>query len=1450
MKPYRKILLTFGAFLALASAAAQPPRSLFTEYSSMDGLAHNNIHDIFTDSRGFVWLCTWSGVSRFDGYHFKNYCTDPHNLPVRHNRFRSVDEDLRGDLWFRTYDDRLYRFDRLSETFHDVGDGMAQLSGQSYKAGNLLCLRHSHKVWVEYQGLGLAGYSCRPDGTIATDNRMGDARLGADIAFLTEDSNGSVWVVGDGDKISVIDTLGSVKSILKADSRITAVAETATLMSFASDRRIYRIDKNSLLPLTEALLDTDKITVLTAEGDMLYVGTLNGGLYTLAVTDSSPVAAKATGERPSRIRNLAVDSHGTVWITDTRAGITRYSPSKRDFRRFTQKRNTVNYYSDTTSMVVERGDRVWIKMNQVGFGYYDRERDSVEPFYNDPSKPDCRMTNGVATFEVDADNVLWLSTYYERGLQKIVLQMQSSDTFALDSANSGSYSDEVRALTIDRDGNTWIGTKDGNLYCYGRGRKLLRHIDKTDSGRTIGPIYTLKEDRDGNMWVGTKGDGAYRITFGEGGKARFRHFVHSDRNPNSISNDQIYCIDQDSEGRIWLATYGGAIDMLPSADSDSFLNTQNSFPFYPKALGGKARYVLVDTPERILVGTSEGLLVFNPSVSPEKVRFTVAQRSQVKSRSLEGNDIIHILKDSKGRIWISTYGGGLSLIVDYDLSGNPLFETFTVAEGLESNIVFASAEDSEGNIWLSTEKGISKFEPARKVFTNYTQYDGIKPTLYSEAAAMADSEGNILFGGVQNLHIFDPRRMPRTDYDYRLKFTLFEVQNAEAEIGGKGPLKSSVSECGNVVLPYNYLLFRIEFASLNFRIQNRVSYMYRLDGYDNDWTVSRDLNSVYYSKVPHGRYVFRVKAFVGNPQMAGPEISLPIRIVSPPWLSWWAYCIYAALAALILWAVLHTVLTMARLRTEARIEQETSEIKLKFFTNISHELRTPLTLIMGGIEDVQKHETLSERGEGSLNLSYKNSKRMLALISQLLDFRKIVKDKMELHVSRIDLVPLAESVLEDFRDLADERKIDLLLTVSRGSVAVWADKERIESLLYNLLSNAMKFTRDGGTVSLAVAQREGDGFVTLTVTDSGIGIPKEKLGAIFDRFSQYAAAVRSDVSGSGIGLALCKEIVELHHGEITVESKLGIGSKFIVKLPTGNSHFAMEQIDFGSLGPSADEGETPAASLRRTDVAPPEGAQKILLVDDNAEMRAFIYNNLIENYEVTEAADGAEALEKVLAEQPDIIITDLMMPRMDGIELVNRIRKNFETSHIPVIMLTAKQTPEDRIKAMKYGADGYITKPFSIELLSVRIDNLLSQRRRLFEKFSAGSAHNRAVDLHPKDVVVTNRDEEFLKELMAWIDSNLENSELTIDDLATHMKLGRTTMYNKIKSLTGKSPVELIKEYRVAKSELLLKTGQFSVSEVAYKVGFTDPGYFSRCFKEQYKLSPIEYLKKNNIKSA
>lgn len=1443
------ILLALATTIATTSRATNPPQGIFTEYSSMDGMAHNNIHDIHIDSRGFVWLCTWSGVSRFDGYTFKNYCTDPKNMPVRHNRFRNVEEDSRGNLWFRTYDDHIYRFNPEKEEFEDLCTNIEQLHEKSHRAGKIICSRESASVWIEYVGHGLVEFYTDEENNLHQKTHLGDPALGSTIEHMCLDESGALWAVSHEEVLSVCSEGAESPTVVATDlGAIEDMLSSGTTLLLATRNEIIFVDTHERSVVTTLPFGEDRITTLATSpcGGYLYIGTSSKGVYALDRATGS-LTHYTRGTLPVMVRDMVVDSHGTVWITCQKEGITRLDTTKGDYKHFTQEQNTVQFYAGNNSLIIERDDLVWIKMNGVGFGYYNREEDAVEPFYNDPSRPDFRFSNGVAIFEIDDNNVMWLSTHYERGLNRVVLQRQEENLFTLTPKASvkTSFLDEVRALCNDSQGQLWVGTKEGHLYCYNSDMKLLHHFTHLPSGRTLGAIYTLKEDSHGNLWVGTKGDGVYRFSPQESSfdKPRVREYRHESRNPYSLSNDMVYSIEEDSEGKIWIATYGGAINMLPQWDAEKVINTNNNFPLYPTEPGERSRYLLLDNEHRMLLGTSEGLIIFDPTTAPENMKFTVAQRGLNDPTSLQANDVLHILKDSRQQVWLSTYGGGLSRIDEYDSNGIPHFTTYSSSDGLPSNIVLAATQTEDGALWLSTENGVTRFDTSTGEFKSYTRYDGYTPVRYNETTAITDAQGRVIMGCTGNmLQIFDKDHVVNDHYDYRLLIGSFKVDNSDAAREDIS-LDYAAWVGEPVKLRYDYQLFRINFSALNFRIQDKVTYMYKLDGYDEEWNSTSDFNTVYYSKVPHGKYTFRVKAYAGTPQMASPEVTLPIHITTPPWSSWWAWMLYIFATLGILWLITYLYWRTVKLRNAARLEQDMTEMKLKFFTNISHELRTPLTLIIGGIEDVQRRESLSERGESSLSLSHKNAKRMLSLINQLLDFRKVVKNKMELRVERVDVVRLAKEVTDNFRESAADKQIELIFSFSNENIYAWCDPERIDSLLYNLLSNAIKFTKNKGRIVLTVSKREGEDAVSISVSDTGIGIPRERLEGIFERFTTYASAVRGEVSGSGIGLSLCKEIVELHHGTLEVESKVGVGTTFTARLLTGNSHFTMEQIIFGDTVP------TDEPTTRRTEITHPEGTGRILLAEDNSEMRAFLYNFLAENYEVIEAVDGQEALEKIHTTHPDIVVTDLMMPRMDGIELVEHIRKDFEISHLPVIMLTAKQTPEDRIMAMKYGADGYITKPFSMELLLARIDNLLTQRKLIFEKLSSSSAGGLVTEITPKDVVVTNRDEEFLNNLMEWLEENIENSELTIDLLAGHLRLGRTTMYNKIKSLTGKSPVELIKEYRLTKSEMLLRTGQFSVSEVAYKVGFSDPGYFSRCFKEQYKSSPVEYLRKLGIKS-
>ena len=1438
-------ILFFCIWISPMTISAQSLRGTFSTYTSLDGLVHNNILDIYTDSRGFVWICTWNGISRFDGYHFKNYCNDPDNLPVQHNRFTQVMEDANGHLWFQTYDGHLYRFNRFTEQFESIDQLVDQLAGKSYRIGKVLFCHKTGTVWVEFQDNGVVCFSgSKNSSPLTAHSFIGNRQIDSAVSFMCETVDGAVWLVCDrGRRVITITPDFQIEMRIKSDEPIIAAAVVGEGIAFATKYHlISRFLKGySLLCYDDIKIDGITTLASAADGSELYIGTSFSGVKVLKKKMNALEDKMPSGIVPQHICHMTVDSHNTVWITDLCPGITRFDPSRCDYKHFSQELNTVDYFSDTLSVVQECNDVVWIKMKQAGFGYYNREKDLVEPFFNVPST-DFRMTNGVTAFEIDDDNVMWLSPYYEKGLVKIVIEDARSDIFQLSSGQDTNYPDNIRALQLDRDSNLWVGTKNGRLYCYDSQYNLKHLYSHSDNGNPLGKIYAIFEDSLRNIWVGTKGNGLWRLT-PDGKEYKFNHYLHVEGDIGSLSDNHVYAIDQDCFGRIWIATFEGGINLLSDIDSDRFINIYNNFPNYPRGEGKRVRYILSDTLDRMFIATTEGLMICNPSESPEEMQFTVCRRYPGSKNSIGGNDVIHILKDSSGQIWLSTYGGGLSLIKGYSDNEVPIFVNYTTVNGLLDNIVLAAAEDIDKNIWISTEKGIMRFEPQQKIFTDYSLWSNSTPISYNEASVATDAKGTILFGGLNKLQMINTHKVQFSQYEYRLSFTDLEIQDQKIA----NPFLETDITKNEIELPYNYLLFRVEFASLNFRLQDKVNYMYYLEGYDNTWTISRKVNSAYYSKVPHGHYTFHVKAFVGNELMNSPEITMKIHIATPPWLSWYAYCIYSILFLAVLWLVMRTLYIMTKLRAETRMEQHMSEMKIRFFTNISHELRTPLTLIIGGLEDLQKRETLSKRGQDSLGMSYKNSKRMLSLINQLLDFRKIVKDKLELKVQNADIIPIAQNVLKDFRDMADERKITLLLTVSHSCIMLWIDTERMESVLYNLLSNAFKFTPDNGRVSLSITCKEAEDekdCVYISVDDSGVGISKEHQKQIFARFSQFRKAIRRDIHGSGIGLALCREIVELHHGTIRVESELGKGTSFIVTLRLGNELFTEEQI---SRNPDC---------VRQIEIPKPETDAflkteleenapitripdaKMLIVEDNESIRKMLANIFKPFYQILTAANGEEGWQLVRGEMPCIVVSDVVMPKMSGTELCKLIKSDFNTCHIPVVLLTARTAVELNIEGLRIGADDYITKPFHTNLLISRCNNLVNSRILLQEKFSKQPQT-------AAQMLATNPiDKDILDRAMAIIEQHLDDTEFNVNVFAREMAMARTNLFTKLKAITGQTPNDFILTIRLKKGALMLRNNpELNITEISDKIGFSSSRYFSKCFKDIYHVSPLAYRK-------
>ncbi len=1421
------ILISGAAFTEMK---AEPLEFVYEHYSSDDGLPHNSICDIHQDSRGYLWLCTWYGLSRYDGNSFVNYVMRPGDRSnISHNRILTIDEDKAGYLWVKTYDYKLFRFDVGSGTFLEMPSGLEGFPAKDFSLDQIHCASNGD-VWASFSDLGLVRIS--PDLSYEAYFNKPEQSVGKDITGIYEDSEGCIYAVSEAGVVMI------------ADGSLALLSRNPGIHSFAEvGRDVYFADSEQLIVVNKDTREQRKVNFRSAgisnATAMSLTGSQEKGLFigfkdnAIAEVDLNSLELKLHRHDMGRVRYLFPDPDGLLWIATEHTGIWSYNSSKDRFRHYEHSKNAMSYYVDTLARVETRGDRTWIKMNNWGFGYYDRCCDEVVPLNNVGGQENPRFMNGVACFDIDSSGVLWMSTS-RRGLERVTVITSKVDIVSPPTEfPENMSSSEFRAVLKDSKGFIWAAAKSRELYRYSPDMKNCRRFPDSESG-DIGIVYSIYEDSDGNIWLGTKGDGLIRMRpVGDG--YEWKRFKNDPLNPNSLSSNNIYSISQDMDGRIWIGTWGGALSMLMNSDSNEFITVMNNFPDYPLEVGDRVRYLHCMPDGRMLVATVSGLIMFEPSDSPELTVFNLITKQPGDMTSLGNNDVVHIFTDERGNTWLSTFGGGLNRL--YFENGQPKFDVISTDDGLASNIVLSAASDDNGMIWMATESGLSSFNTVSRKVRNYTKYNGVRPTSFSEATSASLDDGSILFGTYDNIYRIVPESFVSQERDLRLTISGLSIDGVRTPFTEK------------IIIPHDCSFFRIDFASLDFSSSENTTFSYKLEGYDKKWISNSGSNRATYSRIPPGNYTFRVREAYSDDMPE--EAYIAVRVEPSMWNSLLSKIIYVLLGLGAVALIFRMVLTSMKLRNDVRLEQSLNYIKAKFFTNVSHELRTPLTLILGGIDEIARKTPEGDRNEYSVNMVRKNAKRMLTLVNQLLDTRSISDGKMKLKISRFDVVKLVQSVYDDFRDMSVERQMELRIIMSVDSLMVWGDSMRLEALVYNLLSNAFKYTSDGGKIEMGVLYREGDKEYRIMVKDNGIGVPKESRKTIFEPFTKGTVSAYRNMASSGIGLSFCKDIAEMHGGDIWVESAENAGSKFFVRLPVDKDRFNEDNSEFIDSEPDVQMTAAHGISKYRLDVPNPDDALKVLVVEDNAELKIYIYNNLVGKYEVRDASNGREALQVIESGwMPDMIVTDLMMPEMDGISLINHIRNDFSTSHIPIVMITAKHEDDTHLKAMKYGADGYIAKPFTMELLLARIENMLERRRALISRLSvpAGGHSGKAsprIEISPEEIVITDRDEQLIKKVMHWLEENVADSEVTVDQLAAYVGMGRTSMYNKIKGLTGKSPVELIQDFRMEKATYYLKSGQYSVSETSYKVGFSDPGYFSRSFKKHFGISPADYIKQN-----
>jgi signal transduction histidine kinase/DNA-binding response OmpR family regulator len=942
-------------------------------------------------------------------------------------------------------------------------------------------------------------------------------------------------------------------------------------------------------------------------------------------------------------------------------------------------------------------------------------------------------------------------------------------------------------------------------------------------------------------------------------------------------------IAEDQSGRLWIGTYYGGLNKFEK-QSESFTNYKN-IPDDPNSIGSNTiSWFFLDRSGTFWIGTYSGGLF---SLEPNEDKFLHYNFSNDPKKIFPSN-ITSLYEDNSKILWFGTGGQGLFKFN----RANGKTKIYTIEDGSPSNYIAGILEDNSGNLWLSSDKGLSKFNPTTEYFRHYDVEDGLQGNEFEESAYCKSLTGELIFGGKNGFNIFYPDSIKDNTHIPPVFITDFYLFNKPVQIGydslsDRIILSKSLIESEEIELNFDDKVFSFEFAALDFHAPNKNKYAYIMEGFDKDWTyIDANYRLVTYTNLDPGEYTFRVRGSNNDGIWNEAGTSIKIIILPPWWQTNWAYLIYILLIGSIIYFTWKAQLKRIRTkheyemsRFEAQKLHEVDELKSRFFTNISHEFRTPLTLILGPVKTMI--EKLNEgKMKDDLGMVHRNANKLLELVNQLLDISKLESGNMKLQTIPLNMIPLLKALVLSFTSYAERKRITLKFNSFEDELIVYIDKDKIEKIITNILSNAFKFTPDGGRIEVNVSlpkpktpPKEGTStsslsppgrgteevghktetpirFVEISISDTGVGIPKEKISKIFDRFYQVDGSHTREQEGTGIGLSLTKELVELHKGKIEVKSEEGKGTTFTVSIPLGKEHLDSEEIieiekKYEKEKAAAEYGEDfEKKNEHKVDIEffGKESFPLLLIVEDNLDVRNYIKDNLKREYRILEAVDGEDGWNKSVESAeggPDLIVSDVMMPRMDGFKFCEKLKTDERTSHIPLILLTAKAAKEDKLEGYETGADEYIMKPFEPDELRARIKNLIEQRKRLHEHF------RRKGMFDTETSNITSIDKKFLQKIYDVITQHISDSSFGVEALADSIAVSRSVLHKKLVSLTGEPPVELIRRIRLNRAVELIEKKFGNLSEIALEVGFTNPAYFSDCFRKHFGVSPSQYERKN-----
>lgn len=1403
-------------------------------YSAKDGLSQNTVADFLQDDKGYIWMATWNGLEKFDGYTFQNYKSYPtDDTRLEYNRIQQIIKSQKGNIWCITYNNLLYLFDTRTEKFRNVFSGYPHLAG--YEEVARIYKQTGGILWFSNK----AGELFRID-----EERLGEADgivhlpchscagHGQKIYTVYQDKRGYEWILTEQGTFVYnhpeIQTDVRLRYVKEADKSTYFLTEGGELYTFVPDAGILHIPNPFPMKPVSGLVSIKSGRLLIPDSEKVIV-------YDTRKKFFEQLYRQEAALDPLHVTGVHYSRKNVIWMLSGQR-VLRYTPADRKVTSF-----QVNLTGTDTFRHVHEDEfgGIWFMTRSGSFYSYNSVTDRLEPAYRyTTGQKEPYRTEGRA-FLRDSHKNLWVSRKY--GFDKIYFTNRNYDYIHT------SAEQEVRGVFIDSKKRLWVASKENRLEVYDKQGNYVGNMDSTGKllqNRNISfgrNVYTFFEDSEHRLWLGTRNHGIVVATEYDG-KFILHTFRHDKQDPYALSNDAIYSICRDTRNRIWIGTLGGGINLFSGTlDNPRFIHSENLMKGYPGDMCHKVRSLCCTRKGVVLAGTTEGLLSFSDDFQkPEDIEFFHNDCED----GLSNNDVMDVLESRDGKIYIAAYSGGICMAdVDSLLNTRIRFHYLNMKNGLPSDLPQSMLEDGEGNIWICFENYISKYRADRKGFDTYDSANLHTDLQITEAHPAIDQQGAMYIGtnqGVLRLRLYD---LKKSSFVPRIVYAGVDIQNSD------GTVSNSVLAADSLVLGKKERNVTIAFSALDYTNSEALQYAYRLKGISDQWGYIGENHSIGFANLPSGDFVLEVKSTNGDGVWCDNITPLYIHIQPRFTETAWAWVLYVLIAIILILTVSGIIVYITNLKRKVTLEQQLTDLKLRFFTDISHELRTPLTLISGSIEEIVERGQLQKSGTENMQVARRNVNRMLRLVNQILDFRKIQGRKMKLSIEQGDVVALCRQVGENFTQLAHERSIHFRLIPDTPEIRCYTDMDKLEKILFNLLSNAFKYTADGKSITMAVRMESGCLFVS--VRDEGKGMDLRKIDNLFGRFETFG---KTDPNRStGIGLSLVKEFVDLLHGTIQPESIPGQGTVFTVTLPCTYEAYAADSMAEFVLNDEVKFEYPVEVQLSRQE----EKERSILIIEDNDELRRFLAMILRDCYHVLEAGDGRQGLEIIGRELPDLIVSDVMMPEMDGIELLAAVKVNRDTSHIPVILLSAKASVDDRVRGLEYGADDYIAKPFNSAYLKARIESLIRQRSSLAAYYLGSSlkdsdkTEKKQPDVKLEQVLesVPSFNNTFIQEVIRLVDENLQNPDFKIDDLAETMNMSRAVFYRKIKTFTGASPIDLVKEMRLKRALELLDADTYSLSEVAYQSGFSSPQYFSRVFKEQMQCTPNEYKRRKAMKN-